>query len=87
VRAQVRFAKETNKVQPTIAPNDQNMLFFARAPLKATEDDIKTAFGKHGEVRSLIPSPFLTFPPPLSEMRECGLSQQRSVISMMIGLV
>lgn len=51
VYLQVRFARETSKVQPTIEPNDQNMLFFARAPPKATEEEIKAAFAEHGEVR------------------------------------
>lgn len=50
---EVRFARETNKVQPVVEPNDKNMLFFARAPPKATEEDIKTAFAEHGEVKSV----------------------------------
>jgi len=52
---QVRFARENNKVQPTTEPNDKNMLFFARAPPKATEEDIKTAFAEHGEASLPIP--------------------------------
>lgn len=47
---QVRFARNTNKVQPTAEPNEKNQLFFARAPLKATETDIKAVFEEFGEV-------------------------------------
>lgn len=49
---QVRFAKNTNKVQPTVEPNDKNQLFFARAPIKATETEIREVFAEFGEVTS-----------------------------------
>lgn len=51
---QVRFAKNTNKVQPTTEPNDRNQLFFARAPIKATEAEIREVFAEFGEVRMRI---------------------------------
>ena len=47
---QVRFAKEPNKIMPSTEPNDQNKLFFARAPTAATEKDLKDTFSEFGEV-------------------------------------
>lgn len=47
---QVRYARESHKVQPSSDPNDNNQLFFAKAPLTATEDDIKAVFDEFGEV-------------------------------------
>ena len=70
VYMQVRFARETSKVQPTTEPNDKNMLFFSRAAPKATEQDIKEVFAEHGEA-SLPPSPWSPPPPALSSRQAC----------------
>ena len=65
---QVRFAKEPTKIVPSTEPNDQNKLFFARAPISASEADIKAVFEEFGEVTDV--SIFLNRPANTS--KGCG---------------
>lgn len=52
VHVQVRFARSHQYIQAGSGPQDNRQLFFARAPVLATEDDVKRLFSTFGEVSS-----------------------------------
>lgn len=50
---EVRFARSHQYIQAGAGPEDNRQLFFARAPVTASEEDVKNLFSKYGDVEEV----------------------------------
>lgn len=48
------YARESNTTQPAAEPKDKTQLFYARAPISATVQDVRDLFAGFGEATLLF---------------------------------